>query len=52
MDGWGMIIFAAGTVLWFVTRRKQAGWLFVAGLGAGLLVGAVWAAMIVNSVLR
>ncbi len=48
MDTWGIIIFIAGLVLYFVTK-KQAFWLFVSGVGAGIVIGAVWAMSIVNS---
>ena len=50
MDGWGIAIFAIGLILYYATK-KQAFWLFVSGIGAGILIGAIWAMSIVNSTL-
>jgi hypothetical protein len=50
MDGWGIAIFVIGLILYYVTK-KQAGWLFVSGLGAGIFVGAVWASYLVSQAL-
>ena len=50
MDLWAFIIIGAGAVMYFVSKKKPV-WLFVTGVGVGLLVGAVWAAMIVQRVL-
>ena len=50
MDTWGFIIFGLGLVLYFGTKRK-AFFLFVSGVGAGIVVGAIWAMTIVNNVI-
>ena len=49
MDGWGIGIFVIGLILYFVTKRKSF-FLFISGIGAGILIGAIWAMAIVNSV--
>ena len=51
MDTWAIGIFIVGAVLYFVTKR-QAIWLFVMGVGVGLFAGAVWAALIVQDLIR
>jgi threonine/homoserine efflux transporter RhtA len=50
MDTWGIVIFVIGLILYYITK-KQAFWLFASGVGAGIVVGAVWAAYIVNTTL-
>jgi hypothetical protein len=50
MDAWGIGIFIAGLVLYFVLRRRAV-FLFASGVGAGIVVGAVWAMAIVERVL-
>lgn len=50
MDTWGIVIFIVGLALYFITK-KQAFWLFVSGIGAGIVVGAVWAVYLVNQTL-
>lgn len=50
MDGWGIAIFVIGLILYFATK-KQAFWLFVSGVGAGIVVGAVWAVYLLNQTL-
>ncbi len=50
MDTWGIGIFVAGIALYFITKR-QAAFLFVAGIGAGIIIGAIWAMAIVNSII-
>ena len=50
MDTWGIIIFVLGLVLYFALKRQPA-FLFVSGLGAGIVIGAVWAVVIVNRVI-
>jgi len=42
MDIWGIIVFMVGGLLYFITRRRYPVWLFVAGVGVGVLIGAVW----------
>lgn len=51
MDGWGIGIFIVGLILYFVTKRKAI-FLFVSGIGAGIVIGAVWAMSIVNNLIR
>lgn len=51
VDGAGIVIFAAGLVLYFASKRK-AFFLFVSGVGAGILIGAIWAYNIVSEVLQ
>jgi uncharacterized transporter YbjL len=41
MDLLGIILFIVGVVLYFIRKPRPAGWLFVAGFGAGLLVSAI-----------
>jgi len=47
MDGWGIGIFVVGVVLYFLSK-KQPVFLFVAGVGAGIFIGAMWAYSIVT----
>ena len=42
MDGWGIGIFVVGLVLYFVTKKKVI-FLFISGVGLGILIGAIWA---------
>ena len=49
MDGWGIGIFVVGLILYFVTKAKAL--LFVAGMGAGILIGALWSYAIVMGIL-
>ena len=51
MAGWGIFIFITGLILYFATKKKPF-WLFVSGVGAGLIIGAIWAMSIVNDVLE
>ena len=51
MDMWALIIIGAGIVLWFLSKKKPA-FLFVTGVGVGLMWGALWANAIVQRVLR
>ena len=46
MDGWAIVIIIGSVILYFVSKRKPV-FLFTSGVGVGLLVGAIWAAMIV-----
>ncbi len=50
MDGWGIGIFIVGLVLYFVTKKKPL-FLFISGIGAGSLIGAVWSYLIVMNLL-
>jgi len=51
MDTWGIGIFVVGMVLYFLSKRKSV-FLFMAGIGAGILIGAIWATMIFNQAFR
>lgn len=48
MDGWGLLIFGISIVLYLLTKSKT--FIFSAGVGAGIFIGALWAALIVASV--
>jgi hypothetical protein len=48
MDGWGIGIFVVGLILYFVTKKKPI-FLFISGIGAGVLIGALWAYYLVMS---
>ncbi len=50
MDTWGIVIFIIGLLLYFLTKKKAA-FLFVSGIGAGIVIGAVWAMMLINKYL-
>ena len=47
MDGWGIGIFLIFAVAYFATRQKYPVLAFLSGVGAGILVGALWAYAIV-----
>jgi hypothetical protein len=49
MDGWGIGIFVVGLILYYVTKKKPF-FLFVSGVGAGILIGAIWSMTIINSI--
>ena len=49
MDGWGIGIFVIGLILYYVTKKKVF-FLFISGVGAGILIGAIWSMMIINSI--
>jgi hypothetical protein len=55
MDIYGIVIFIVGVIGFFIFRkRSQNGaifFTFVSGLGAGLVIGAIWAVLIVNRTL-
>lgn len=51
MDVWALGIIALGIVGYFLSKKNVI-FIFVTGVGVGLLAGAIWAAAIVNSVLR
>jgi len=41
MDIWGIVIVIIGAAGYLFSKRKP-GWLFIAGVGVGILIGAVW----------
>jgi lipid-A-disaccharide synthase-like uncharacterized protein len=47
MDTWGIGIFVVGMLLYFLSKRKAI-FLFVSGVGAGILIAALWVAMLLN----
>ena len=42
MDGWGIAIFAVFMILYLLTKKKYPLLLFLSGIGAGILIGAIW----------
>lgn len=58
MDGWGIGIFIAGALIYFLCRgnEKLQGWktfgAFTAGAGLGIVIAAVWAMSIFNRVIE
>lgn len=48
MDGWGIGIFVVSIILYFITKKKSF-FLFTAGVGAGILIGALWSVMIIKN---
>jgi len=42
MDTWGYIILIAGFALYFLTKQKYPAFLYLAGVGTGIVVGAYW----------
>ena len=50
MDAWGIGIFIVGLILYFVTKKKPI-FLFISGVGAGILIGAIWAYITVSNLL-
>ncbi len=51
MDTWGFIILAIGGLLFFVDKKHGVAWGFVAGIGAGIVIGAIWGYLIVMRLL-
>ena len=49
MDGVGIAIFVIGLILYFVTKKKVI-FLFISGIGLGILVGAIWAYYLVMTI--
>ena len=48
MDGVGIAIFVIGSILYFVTKKKPI-FLFFSGIGAGMVIGAIWSYYLVTS---
>lgn len=46
MDTWGILIFIVGLVLYFITKKNPF-WLFICGMGAGIVLGAIGSYLIV-----
>ena len=41
-DIFGIIVFLLSLVLYFATKRKYPIFLFLSGIGAGMVVAAIW----------
>jgi hypothetical protein len=56
MDTWGIITFVVGLIGYFALRNRSQGWatffVWVCGVGAGIVIAAVWALFIVESAFR
>lgn len=50
MDAWGIGIFVVSTLLYFITKKKGI-FLLTAGIGIGIVIGAIWAMAIVNNII-
>jgi Na+/phosphate symporter len=56
MDTWGFLLIIVGATLYFATKKEanpnygRAG-IFIAGVGTGIVVAAVWAIQIVQATL-
>lgn len=48
MDGWGIAIFVIGLILYMISKKKAI-FLFISGIGAGILIGSIWAYFIVTN---
>jgi len=46
MDGWGIVIFLGSFALYYLTKKNNF-FLFTAGIGAGILIGAIWSYFII-----
>ena len=55
MDGWGIGLIVVGILGYLLSKNKNSGFakfaIFVTGFGAGLLVGAIWAYLLVDRIL-
>ena len=51
MDTYGFIILILFLLLYFITRRKYPFLLFLAGVGAGIVIGAVGCVLITTNLL-
>jgi len=49
MDKWGIIIFILGVIAYYGFKKKPF-FAFVSGIGAGILIGAIWAYFIMTSI--
>ena len=50
MDAWGIVIFVVGLVLYYATKKKVV-FMFISGVGAGIVIGAIWAVVIVSAIM-
>jgi hypothetical protein len=51
MDAWGIGIFVMGLILYYALKKKAI-FLFISGVGAGILIAAIWAMTIAYSVIQ
>jgi biotin transporter BioY len=55
MDGWGIAICVMGYVAYHISKRQkkpQIIFIFISGIGLGLLIGAIWAYYLVTGAFR
>ena len=54
MDTWGLLIMLVFGIVWLFTKKRANKWAsfstLMFGVGAGIVVGAVWALQIFNSI--
>ena len=50
MDMWGIGIAGISILLYFISKKKNV-FLLTTGVGLGILIGAVWASVLINSAL-
>lgn len=52
MDTWGIVIFIAALILYFVVKKNNDGLarflLFVSGAGFGLIIGGIWVYFVIE----
>ena len=55
MDGYGIVIFLVGIVAFYVFHKRAPNlavfFVWVSGVGAGIFIGAIWATLIVSSII-
>ncbi len=50
MDTYGIVIFLFGAFMYYATQKKPF-FAFVAGVGGGIVIGAIWAVVLINNIL-
>ena len=54
MDIWGIAIFVVCGVIYLAARKQSKGWselmIFGMGIGVGLIIGAIYALQVINSI--
>ena len=55
MDGYGIVIFLVGIVAFYVFHKRAPNlavfFVWVSGVGAGIFIGAIWATLIISSII-
>lgn len=51
MDTWGFVIAGVSLLLYFLINPRKGIFLFTAGVGVGIVIGGVWAMVIINNIL-